>query len=68
MKKFYFFLVAMLVSVAASATSVYFENTLGWSSVNCYCWSPEVSKWPGDAVYALPSRPTVFISWYAATR
>ena len=50
MKKFYFFLVAMLVSVAASATSVYFENTLGWSSVNCYCWAPEVSKWPGDAV------------------
>ncbi len=30
--------------------SVYFINTVDWSAVNIYTWSPEVAKWPGVAM------------------
>ena len=30
--------------------SVYFINTVKWSAVNIYTWSPEVKSWPGVAM------------------
>ena len=30
--------------------SVYFINTVKWSAVNIYTWSPEVKTWPGVAM------------------
>lgn len=51
MKKFLLSLASVVMfASAASATTVYFENTANWSDVNAYCWSPEVKGWPGTAV------------------
>lgn len=51
MKKFYFLLMAMLLGiVSSSATTVYFENTGNWTTVNAYCWSPNNKSWPGVEV------------------
>ncbi len=47
MKRFYFFMLAMFAVIAASATTVYFENTANWSTVNAYAWSPNNAAWPG---------------------
>lgn len=52
MKKLYFFLMAMMVSVVANAATVYFENSGNWAEVCFYCWggSDASSKWPGSKV------------------
>ena len=51
MKKFLLSLASVVMfASAASATTVYFENTANWSDVNAYCWDPEVAGWPGTAV------------------
>lgn len=47
MKKFYLMMLAMLTAIAANATTVYFENTDNWSTVNAYAWNPENADWPG---------------------
>ncbi len=39
-----------MTALSALATTVYFENTANWSTVNAYCWAPEVKGWPGTAV------------------
>lgn len=52
MKKFLLSMVAVLVSVAASAWTVKFTNPQGWSNVNVYAWEEGVGEctegWPGS--------------------
>lgn len=51
MKKFYFLLVAMLVSFAAQAWTVQFTNPDNWDAVACYTFSPETNGgWPGKVM------------------
>lgn len=51
MKKFLLSLASVVMfASAASATTVYFENTANWDAVGAYCWAPEVKAWPGTAV------------------
>lgn len=67
MKKLYFFLMAMLVSVVANATTVYFHNDANWSDVKFYCWGgPGASaSWPGTIVTETVEQDG--ITYYKAT-
>ncbi len=54
MKKLYFLLIALLTTLAASASKVYFDNSeTNWAKVNAYVWGGSVTGqagWPGNAM------------------
>lgn len=51
MKKILSFLTVLLCAASMMASSVYFVNDKGWTTVNCYAWQPTANAaWPGVAM------------------